>query len=69
MVAGRVGFDKFDNFVCDSYGLVVAALAALTGFRVEVRHLEGPSQVRSRCSPSGARMHLICDFNAYNVSG
>ncbi|WP_425601412.1 DUF7558 family protein [Halobaculum magnesiiphilum] len=34
------GLDKCDNFVCDSYGFVVAALAVLTEFRVEMCHLE-----------------------------
>ncbi len=37
----------------DSFGLVVDTLAALTRFRVELGHLEGPLQLCARCSPGG----------------
>ena len=34
--------DDRDHHACDGCGLVVDALAALTRFRVELGHLEGP---------------------------
>ena len=34
--------DERDRYACDGCGLVVDALAALTRFRVELGHLEGP---------------------------
>jgi len=46
--------EKRDHHACDGCGLVVDALAALTRFRVELGHLEGPLQLCERCSPGGA---------------
>lgn len=45
--------DEVDQYACDGCGLVVDALAALTRFRVELGHLEGPLQFCARCSPDG----------------
>jgi len=39
--------DERDHYACDGCGLVVDALAALTRFRVELGHLEGPLQLCS----------------------
>jgi len=36
--------DERDHHACDGCGLVVDAFAALTRFRVELGHLEGPSE-------------------------
>ena len=45
--------DERDHHACDGCGLIVDALAALTRFRVELGHLEGPLQLCERCSPGG----------------
>jgi len=45
--------EERDHHACDGCGLVVDALAALTRFRVELRHLDGPLQFCVRCSPGG----------------
>ena len=42
-----------DHVACDGCGLVVDTLAALTRFRVELGHLEGPLHRCVRCRPSG----------------
>jgi len=45
--------DERTHHACDGCGLIIDALAALTGFRVEPGHLEGPLQLCARCSPGG----------------
>lgn len=40
--------EQRDHHACDGCGLVVDALAALTRFRVELGHLEGPLQLWAR---------------------
>ncbi|RBI59478.1 hypothetical protein DMJ13_23000 [halophilic archaeon] len=45
--------DERGHHACDSCGLVVDTLAALTRFRVDLGHLEGPLQFCARCSPCG----------------
>jgi len=39
--------DERNHYACDGCGLVVDALAALTRFRVELGHLEGPLRCAS----------------------
>jgi len=57
-----------DHYTCDSCGIVVDTLAALTRFRVELGHLEGPLQVCSRCSPSGPATYWTRDLRPHLVS-
>ncbi len=45
--------DERDYHACDGCGLVVDTLTALTRFRVELGHLEGPVQLCTRCNPGG----------------
>jgi len=47
--------------------LVVDALAALTRFRVEVGHLEGPLQFCERCSPGGLATYWTRDLEEHLV--
>ena len=44
--------DERDHHACDGCGLIVDPLAALTRFRVEVGHLEGPLQFASDVVPA-----------------
>jgi len=60
--------DERDHYACDSCGLVVDALAALTCFRVELGHLEGPLQVCARCSPGGPATYWTRGLRAHLVS-
>ena len=48
-------------------GLIVDALAALTRFRVELGHLEGPVQLCERCSPSGLATYWTRDLEEHLV--
>jgi len=45
--------EERDHYAYDGCSLVVGALAALTRFRVEPGHLEGPLQLCARCSRRG----------------
>ena len=56
-----------DHHACDGCGLVVDALAALTRFRVEVGHLEGPLQFCERCTPGGLATYWTRDLEAHLV--
>ena len=60
--------DERDHCACDSCGRVVDALAALTRFRIELGHLEGPIQVCARCSPGGPATYWTRDLDAHIVS-
>ena len=59
--------DERDHHACDGCGLVVDALAALTRFRVELGHLEGPLQFCARCSPGGPATYWTRDLNEHLV--
>ena len=52
---------------CDSCGLVVDTLAALTRFRMELGHLEGPLQFCARCSSGGPATYWTRDFESHAV--
>ena len=56
-----------DHYACDSCGLVVDTLAALTRFRVELGHLEGPLHICSRCSPGGPATYWTRDIKEHLV--
>jgi len=56
-----------DHHAFDGCGLVVDALAALTRFRVEVGHLEGPLQFCERCSPGGLATYWTRDLEEHLV--
>ncbi|WP_312621484.1 hypothetical protein [Haloarcula sp. 1CSR25-25] len=53
---------------CDGCRLVVDTLAALTRFRVELGHLEGPLQLCARCSPGGLATYWTRDLEEHLVS-
>lgn len=55
--------DERDRFACDGCGIVVDALAALTQFRAELGHLEGPLQLCERCSPRGFATYWTRDLD------
>jgi hypothetical protein len=57
-----------DHYACDGCGLVVDALAALTRFRVELGHLEGPLQLCARCSPGGPATYWTRDLDEHLVA-
>jgi len=59
--------DDIDRHACDGCGIVVDALAALTRFRVELGHLEGPLQVCARCSPGGPATYWTRDLAQHIV--
>ena len=59
--------EERDHHACDGCGLVVDALAALTRFRVEVGHLEGPLQFCERCSPGGLTTYWTRDLEEHLV--
>jgi DNA-directed RNA polymerase subunit RPC12/RpoP len=56
-----------DRYACDSCGLVVDALAALTRFRVEFGHLEGPLQFCADYCPDGAATYWTRDLADHRV--
>jgi hypothetical protein len=60
--------DERDFHACDGCGLVVDTLAALTRFRVELGHLEGPVQLCERCSPDGPATYWTRDLEEHLVS-
>jgi len=49
-------------------GLVIDALAALTRFRVELGHLEGPLQLCERCSPDGLATYWTRKLEKHSLS-
>jgi hypothetical protein len=49
-------------------GSSVDALAALTRFRVEFGHLEGPLQLCARCSPGGPATYWTRDLEEHLVT-
>jgi hypothetical protein len=59
--------EKHDYYICDGCRLVVDALAALTRFRVELGHLEGPLQFCARCSPGGPATYWTRDLDEHLV--
>ena len=59
--------DERNHHACDACGLVVNALAALTRFRVELGHLEGPLQLCARCSLNGPSTYWARDFESHVV--
>jgi len=60
--------DERDHSACDGCGLIVDALAALTRFRVELCHLEGPLQLCARCSPGGPATYWTRDLEEHLVT-
>ena len=60
--------DDRDHHACDSCGLIVDALAALTRFRVELGHLEGRLQLCARCCPGGPATYWTRDLDDHLVS-
>ncbi|CAJ52296.1 DUF7558 family protein [Haloquadratum walsbyi] len=60
--------DKRNRYACDGCGVVVDTLAALTRFRVELGHLEGPLQLCERCSPDGLATYWTRDLEGHLVS-
>jgi len=60
--------DGRDHVACDGCGLVVDTLAALTRFRVELGHLEGPLQLCARCSPGGLATYWTRDLEEHLVA-
>jgi hypothetical protein len=67
-VQERLDLDERDHHACDGCGLVVDALAALTRFRVELGHLEGPVQLCARCSPGGLARYWTRDLEEHLVA-
>ena len=59
--------DERGHHACDSCGLVVDTIAALTRFRVELGHLEGPLQLCARCSPDGPATYWTRDLAEHRV--
>ena len=57
-----------DHHVCDSCGLVVDALAALTRFRVELGHLEGTIHLCERCGLGGPASYWTRDLENHLVA-
>lgn len=59
--------DERGHHACDGCGLVVDTIAALTRFRVEIGHLEGPLQLCARCSPGGPATYWTRDLAEHRV--
>ena len=59
--------NETNHYACDSCGLIVDALAALTRFRVELGHLEGALQLCARCSPGGPATYWTRDLEGHIV--
>jgi hypothetical protein len=59
--------DECDHRACDGCGLVVDTLAALTRFRVELGHLEGPLQLCEHCRPGELATYWTRDLEAHMV--
>ena len=57
-----------DHHACDSCGLIVDTLPALTRFRVELGHLEGTLHLCVRCSPSGPATYWTRDLDEHLVA-
>lgn len=58
----------YDHHAYDGCGLVVDALAALTRFRVELGHLEGPLHPCVSCSPGGLATYWTQDLEEHIVA-
>jgi len=59
--------EEHNHYACDGCGLVVDALAALTRFRVELSHLEGPLQLCEHCSPDGPATYWTREHDEHLV--
>ena len=59
--------DDRDHHACDSCGLIVDTLAALTRFRVELGHLEGPLHLCARCNPGGPATYWTRDLDEHVI--
>ena len=59
--------DERGHHACDGCGLVVDTIAALTRFRVELGHLEGPLQLCARCCPGGPATYWTRDLAEHRV--
>ena len=59
--------DERDHHACDGCGLVVDTLAALTRFRVELDHLEGPLQFCAQCGPGGPATYWTHELDEHLV--
>ena len=66
-VQARPDPDQRDYHACDGCGLVVDTLTALTRFRVELGHLEGPLQLCTRCNPGGPATYWTRDLETHVV--
>jgi hypothetical protein len=60
--------DERDHVACDGCGLAVDTLAALTRFRVELGHPEGPLQLCERCSPGTLATYWTRNLEAHVVA-
>ena len=60
--------DARDHHACDSCGLIVDTLTALTRFRVQFGHLEGSLHLCARCTPSGPAMYWTRDLDEHLVA-
>ena len=56
-----------DHHACDGCALVVDTLAALTWFRVELGHLEGPLHLCVCCCPGGPATYWTRDLDEHLV--
>jgi len=59
--------EEHDHDACDSCGLVLNALTALTRFCVELCHLEWPLQFCADCYPDGAATVYDGEFRIIGV--
>ena len=66
-IQAQVDPDDRDHHACDSCGLVVDTLAALTRFHVELGHLEGTLHLCVRCSPGGFATYWTRDLDEHLV--
>lgn len=66
-IQARPNPEPRDQHTCDGCGLVVDTLAALTRFRVELGHLEGPIQCCARCSPGGPATYWTRNLEDHRV--
>jgi hypothetical protein len=66
-VQARRDPDERDYHACDGCGHVVDTLTALTRFRVELGHLEGPLQLCTRCNPGGPATYWTRNLETHVV--
>ena len=59
--------DTPDHHACDSCGLIVDTLPALTSFRVAIGHLEGTLHLCARCSLGGLATYWTRDLDDHVV--